>query len=76
VDLQPVLFLLPVAVVLFVVASAKPDEMAAYLGHSVTAIAALLAITFNLGSSWTVVTFGVALFVINCAFLAVRIRHS
>ena len=75
-DLQPVLCLLPVAVVLFVVAWAKPDEMAAYLGHSVTAIAALLAIAYNMEASWTVVAFGVALFVINLAFLAVRIRHS
>ena len=74
-ELQPALLLLPVAVVLFVVAWAKPDEMAAYLAHSVTAIAALLAITLNLGASWTAVAFGVALFVINFAFLAVRIRH-
>jgi hypothetical protein len=57
--------------------SAKPDEMAAYVGHGIAALACLVAIGlgFEYGPRLLWIA-GAAGFVVNFGFLARRIRHS
>jgi len=70
-------FMFGAALLLFARAGDKRDEMAAYVAHSLTGLACLIAIWIGLGDGpralWVA---GAAVFVANFGFLVQRIRSS
>ncbi len=76
-DYLGLIFLFSAALLLFLRAEAKSDDMAAYVAHSMTGFACLFAIEISLSAGpkwlWMAAT---AVFVVNFGFLVRRLRHE
>lgn len=71
------LLLFGAALVLFLRAWSNSDEMAAYVAHSFTGFACLLAVGAGLGAHPPVLTVAASIgFCVNFFYLVRRIRHS